>query len=187
MDQAREVIATFSEDPPPPLPLTVSRAGTGQGTVTSDPAGIDCGSVCLATFPNGSTVELTATPASGTTFTGWSGACSGSGTCEVTMDQAREVIATFTANTPPPVAPTVTITGKPANRTTSTVATFRFRSSQSGSTFRCRLDGKSWGRCSSPKTYRNLKRGRSHTFRVRATKDGLTGPIESYRWYVKRR
>ena len=167
--------------------LTVSRAGTGEGTVTSDPAGIDCGTSCSADFVNGTTVELTAAADSGSTFTGWSGACSGTGACEVTMDQAREVIATFTANTPPPVAPTVTITGKPPIRTSNTVATFRFRASQSGSTFSCRLDGAAWRRCTSPTSYRRLARGRTHSFLVRATRDGLTGPITVYRWFIKRR
>lgn len=162
--------------------LDLQKSGVGSGTVTSDPAGIACGSTCSAYFPQGGTVTLTATPAAGSTFTGWSGDCSGTGTCEVTMDSTRQVGAAFTR-----AAPAVSLTARPAKKTRSNRATFRFRSSQSGSTFRCRLDGKSWGRCSSPKTYRNLKRGRSHTFRVRATKDGLTGPIESFRWYVKRR
>ena len=187
IDQGRDVTANFTEDPPPPLPLTVSRAGTGQGTIASDPAGIDCGSVCLATFPDGSAVELTPTPASGSTFTGWSGDCSGTGTCVVTMSEARSVVADFTEDPPPPVVPTVTITGRPVKRTAKAVATFRFKSSQAGSTFRCRLDGRSWGKCSSPKTYRNLPRGRQHTFRVEATRDGLTGPVTPYRWFVKRR
>jgi hypothetical protein len=97
------------------------------------------------------------------------------------MDSIHQVTADFTR-----AAPKVSLTARPAKRASRRVATFRFKSSQSGSTFRCRLDGKSWGKCSSPKTYRNLKRGRKHAFRVRATKDGLTGPIKLYRWYVKR-
>ncbi len=170
-------------------PLTASRTGSGQGTITSDPVGIECGSVCEADFDDGSTVELTATPDPGSSFTGWSGDCSGTGTCEVTMVQGRDVTATFTADPPPPqpVAPKVTITTKPAKRAAVRIATFRFRSSQPGSTFRCRLNGKAWRGCSSPRTYRNLRRGKKHAFRVRATKDGLTGPIRLYRWYVKRR
>ncbi len=161
--------------------LDVSKTGVGFGTVTSDPAGIDCGSTCSEYFSDGVTVALTATPESGSTFTGWSGDCSGTGTCEVTMDSIHQVTADFTR-----AAPKVSLTARPAKRASRRVATFRFKSSQSGSTFRCRLDGKSWGKCSSPKTYRNLKRGRKHAFRVRATKDGLTGPIKLYRWYVKR-
>src|SRR6266508_4033728 len=76
--------------------LTVTRTGSGTGTVTSDPAGIDCGAVCSADFDDGTVVTLTATAASGSRFAGWSGeGCSGTGTCQVTMDQARSVTATF--------------------------------------------------------------------------------------------
>ena len=162
--------------------LDLSLSGVGSGTVSSDPAGIDCGATCSAYFAQGTTVTLTATPAAGSTFTGWTGACSGTGSCEVTLDSIEQVGAGFTR-----AAPVVSLTARPAKRAARRKATFRFKASQSGSTFRCRLDGKSWGRCSSPKTYRNLKRGRKHAFRVRATKDGLTGPIKLYRWYLKRR
>jgi Divergent InlB B-repeat domain len=74
--------------------LTVTKLGSGSGTVTSSPSGIDCGATCVAAFSNGTTVTLTATPAAGSTFTGWSD-CSGTGTCTVTMDQDRAVTATF--------------------------------------------------------------------------------------------
>jgi protein MpaA len=74
----------------------VALAGTGSGTVTSSPAGIDCGSTCSAVFPSGTEVSLTATPASGSTFAGWSGAgCLGTGSCQVTMSAAESVTATF--------------------------------------------------------------------------------------------
>jgi endoglucanase len=77
--------------------LTVTRAGTGTGTVTSAPAGINCGTTCSAGFPNGTGVTLTAAAAAGSTFTGWSGACTGTGACTVSMTQARAVTATFNA------------------------------------------------------------------------------------------
>jgi hypothetical protein len=81
---------------PSPVTLTVARAGAGAGTVTSAPAGIACGATCAAKFPNGQVVTLTATPASGSTFAGWSGAgCSGTATCQVTLDAATGVTATF--------------------------------------------------------------------------------------------
>jgi hypothetical protein len=90
------------------LDLSVTRAGTGSGTVTSSVAGIDCGSSCSAQFDGGTSVTLTATPSPGSTFGGWSGACSGSGeSCTVVMNQAREVTASFAATptpTPPPAA-----------------------------------------------------------------------------------
>lgn len=75
--------------------LDVSTSGTGQGTVTSDPGGIDCGSSCSANFPVGETVTLTATPAPDSLFDGWGGDCSGGGACTLTMDQARTVTAFF--------------------------------------------------------------------------------------------
>lgn len=80
--------------------LTVSKIGTGFGTVTSAPAGIDCGSTCLYSFDYPTSVTLTAAVTDGTTtFTGWSGeGCSGTGTCVVTMTAARNVTATFTRN-----------------------------------------------------------------------------------------
>jgi subtilisin family serine protease len=78
-------------------PLTVDKAGAGAGAVISSPAGIDCGSQCRAEFSAGTTVNLTATPNAGSTFTGWSGACRGTNACAVTMDAARSVTATFTS------------------------------------------------------------------------------------------
>jgi hypothetical protein len=78
------------------LPLTVASAGTGTGSVTSAPAGIDCGSSCTANFPTGTTITLTSTAQAGSTFEGWSGVCNGSQpTCEITLDQAGSVTATF--------------------------------------------------------------------------------------------
>jgi Divergent InlB B-repeat domain len=53
--------------------LTVTRSGTGSGTVTSSPAGINCGSTCLATLSSGTAVTLSAIPSSGSTFAGWTG------------------------------------------------------------------------------------------------------------------
>jgi hypothetical protein len=64
-------------------------------------------------------------------------------------------------------APQTTITKHPRKRTGHTTARFKFKSSLAGSTFRCKLDGRRYKRCSSPKTYHNLSLGR-HTFRVRA-------------------
>ncbi len=75
--------------------LTVTRSGSGRGAVKSAPEAIDCGERCSATFNLGTVVTLTATPESTSTFTGWSGACSGTGTCVVSMTQQRSVTATF--------------------------------------------------------------------------------------------
>jgi hypothetical protein len=76
--------------------LTVSRQGTGSGIVTSTPAGINCGSTCSASYSAGTQVTLTAQPTSGSAFTGWGGACSGTSSCTIRMDNIRSVTANFT-------------------------------------------------------------------------------------------
>jgi len=75
--------------------LTLTKSGIGTGTVASSPSGISCGTTCSASFASGTVVSLTAAPDSGSTFAGWSGACSGTGACSVTMDAAKSVSATF--------------------------------------------------------------------------------------------
>lgn len=78
--------------------LTAATAGTGTGSVTSGPAGINCGTSCTASYDDGTSVTLTATPANGSVFNGWSGACTGSATqVAVTVDAARTCTASFAA------------------------------------------------------------------------------------------
>jgi hypothetical protein len=77
--------------------LTVNKGGTGTGTVTSAPAGISCGIVCSAEIEEEATVTLTAVADAGSTFSGWSGACTGTGACQVKMGAAKTVAASFTA------------------------------------------------------------------------------------------
>lgn len=76
--------------------LTVTKSGNG--TVTSAPTGINCGTDCTQNYAQSKIVVLTATPAAGYNFTGWSGtniACPGTGTCSVKMDSAKTVQANF--------------------------------------------------------------------------------------------
>ncbi|MFI3155634.1 MAG: RHS repeat-associated core domain-containing protein [Methylococcaceae bacterium] len=81
-----------------PRRFNLAKVGSGTGTLTSSPLGIDCGATCSATFTPGSVVTLTATPASGSTFGGWFGACTGTATtCTVTLNQSRSVNASFSA------------------------------------------------------------------------------------------
>ena len=81
---------------PRPLPLTLTLAGSGSGLVTSNPAGINCGAACSASFQQGTQVILTATAGSGSMFSGWSGGgCSGTLQCTVTVDTAKSVTARF--------------------------------------------------------------------------------------------
>jgi endoglucanase len=99
---------------PPPVgtsALTVTRAGSGSGTVSSSPSGIACGSTCAASFSAGVSVALTAAADGGSTFAGWSGACSGTGTCTVSMSSARTVTATFNRSSGTTNALTVTRAG----------------------------------------------------------------------------
>jgi serine/threonine protein kinase len=75
--------------------LVVAKAGDGDGSITSDPAGVDCGATCVVEISPGTRVHLTATPAVGAVFVGWSGACQGTGVCELSPDTATQVTASF--------------------------------------------------------------------------------------------
>ncbi len=93
-----EVTATFSA----PHTLTVYPNGSGSGRVDSSPAGIGCSGYCSASFEDGTQVTLTATPASGSSFGGWSGGgCGGTGTCTVTLKSSVEIHPTFNVVQPP--------------------------------------------------------------------------------------
>src|SRR5207302_3481328 len=75
--------------------LKVSKRGSGRGSVTSSPAGINCGARCSHSFANGRPVTLTAISVRGSGFAGWSGACSGRGACRVRMAADRTATARF--------------------------------------------------------------------------------------------
>ena len=93
MSAAKEVTAEFILKATPEFKLTITKAGTGSGSVTCN------GGACAATYPKGTELTLAPTAASGSTFAGWSGAgCSGTGTCKVTINADTTVTATFTAN-----------------------------------------------------------------------------------------
>jgi hypothetical protein len=83
----------------PPLQyiLAVQKSGSGSGIVTGP--GINCGSSCSEELASGTQVTLIATPNNGSTFIGWSEACTGTGTCTVIMSRNQTVTATFTAGT----------------------------------------------------------------------------------------
>jgi PKD repeat protein len=108
MNQSPSVTATFA---PKTFDLTVAKAGSGSGSVSSSPAGIGCGSGCQASFGPGTVVTLTATPDAGSRFAGWSGDCSGTSSCQLTMSQARSVTATFAPDLPPHASFTLTCVG----------------------------------------------------------------------------
>ena len=107
MTVARSVTATFAAAPPTPTTytLTVTKAGTGSGIIGSSPAGVYCSTTCSVSFQSGTTVTLAAVTTTGSTFTGWSGACTGTGVCTITLTKPQAVTATFATSTP---------TGKPS-------------------------------------------------------------------------
>jgi Divergent InlB B-repeat domain/Right handed beta helix region len=80
--------------------VSAQTAGAGIGIVTS--SGVACPGDCSETYDQGQRVTLTATPSNGSTFAGWSGACSGTGACELTMDSDKSVTASFNPAPPPP-------------------------------------------------------------------------------------
>jgi phospholipase C len=101
-----------SNSQPSPTPattyqLTVTAPASGAGAITSSPKGINCPSTCTASFAKGTQVTLTATPGSSYFFGGWSGACTGTNTCSLTMTAAETVAPTFT----PGYGVTVAVTG----------------------------------------------------------------------------
>lgn len=75
--------------------LTVTKAGSGTGTVTSIPSGISCGNTCTGQF---ATVSLSAAPDALSSFTGWSGSCTGTAACAPGMTADANVTATFVLN-----------------------------------------------------------------------------------------
>jgi Putative Ig domain/Divergent InlB B-repeat domain len=86
--------------------LQVTKNGTGSGTVTSSPSGISCGTTCSRSFSGGTTVTLTAVPAAGSAFAGWSGgSCTGTGSCSVQINNNMTVTAAFNTSAEPPPPP----------------------------------------------------------------------------------
>lgn len=93
VDGPKSLSAVFDQAAAQTFPLAVST--TGSGTITSAPAAISCGATCAGRFPSGASVTLTASPAPGWSFVGWSGACTGSGPCNLAMDAPKAVAAIF--------------------------------------------------------------------------------------------
>lgn len=89
VDRAHAVTATFDLRK---RIVKVLKVGSGNGTVRSTPAGIDCGASCEASFDEGSTVKLEARAAPGSGFVGWRQGCTGNRDCNVTIGDAPTVV-----------------------------------------------------------------------------------------------
>src|SRR5205823_7438421 len=91
MSAAQSVTASFT-----PQRFSLAVTVSGSGTVSSDDGGIaNCGTSCTASYDSGTPVTLRASAAAGWIFNGWSGACTGTGACTVTMSAAQSVTASF--------------------------------------------------------------------------------------------
>ena len=139
MTLTKNVAATASFDTLPVLAVTL--AGTGTGTVTSNPSGINCGQTCKASFNPGEQVILTATAGANSHFSGWGGACSASGsnsTCTVSLSASQQVTATFDSTLSGPVLAvsrtgtgTGTVVSNPAGINCGTTCSANFASGTS--------------------------------------------------------
>ena len=174
----------------PSRTLTVALAGAGAGTV-GGPGGIVCpGASCSRRFPDSQVQMLRADPAPGTGFAGFTGACTGTATCQVTMDADKTVTATFgppkgtkitkaeiTQARQPKKTARASARKKPAAK-----AKFSFSAPGAVTGYQCLLvkpKPKKKARhskkkakpkftsCASPKRYKKLRKGR-YTFKVRA-------------------
>jgi hypothetical protein len=167
--------------------LTVAVAGSGTGTITG--SGISCPAACTSSYLAGTDVALAAHAASGSTFSGWSGACSGAGACTATVSSDERVTATFAGKPPPGSAgkfppPNTVITGRTI-RSHRRTARFRFRAIGHATSLQCatlrkptvrhhkrrRTPKARFSRCRSPHAYKHLRRGH-YTFSVRALGPG---------------
>jgi uncharacterized repeat protein (TIGR02543 family) len=181
MDDAHDVGANF--EPAPTQPLSVRSEGAG--VVTSLPAGISCRTSCSHHFGEGAVVTLAAVPDAGSTFSGWGGACSGTGPCQIAMGAPHDASAHFQPlpAPPPPAPPRTTLIGASVDAKQRRLS-FRFKADGESSGFQCslRAPGKRpvFSPCRSPRIYRGLKPGR-YLFAVRAVGPGGADPIPAKR------
>jgi hypothetical protein len=155
--------------------LSVSKSGTGSGTVTSSSGGINCGTVCSAAYSAGAVTTLTAAPASGTTFTGWSGGgCTGTGTCSLSMNSNVAVTGSFAATVN---SYTISATAGKGGRVTpsgsvsvngGTNITFTMKPSSGYAVSDVKVDGVSVG---APTTYTFSNVTANHTIAVSFVRD----------------
>ncbi len=111
----------------PRFTLTINKSGSGSGSVTSSPAGIDCGTVCSTTFAQGENVSLAAAPDTGSVFSAWGGDCAGSdATTSITMNDDKTCTASFDTQAPQNQAPPTPTLLSPQDGATGLAATVTF-------------------------------------------------------------
>jgi subtilisin family serine protease len=93
MDANKNCVATFTAQS---FSLTVTKTGAGAGSITSNAGGINCGAACSSGYSYNQNIVLTAVPEGNSIFSGWSGACTGTGPCNLQMSANRNVTASFT-------------------------------------------------------------------------------------------
>lgn len=115
----------------PPVFSTLTVSPLSNGTVASDPVGIQCGTTCVATFENGTAVTLSPLPNSGFTFSGWSGACVNKvGPCKLAINGNTSVQATFAPQlSPTSQVPTVSMSALPTRVAVGGTATVSWNAS----------------------------------------------------------
>ena len=102
-DAEQSFVLTVQAPPPTPFyKLAVGLAGDGAGTVTAAGDAISCPPACSQSFPAGTQVQLSASPAPGSVFAGWSGACAGTGTCQPALAADTTLVARFEKAAPVP-------------------------------------------------------------------------------------
>ncbi len=151
--------------------LSVTNAEPADRVVKSVDGSVDCGSACSSGYPSGTAVTLNATPNAGYVFKGWTGACTGTASCSITMNSAESVTAAFAVTLPGTKITAASITAKRGK------ARFAFKAVGVATGFQCALakvpkksrgtPHASYGSCRSPKSYSRLGVG-SYEFFVRA-------------------
>ena len=172
---------TISTTPPPTPSITATPANpTNQTSASFSFTDTQTGVNFLCKL-DGSAFSACSSPAS---YSGLSQASHTFSVIAVDLSNNQSAAASFTwtINTTPPPAPTITST--PANPTNQTSASFSFTDTQTGVSFLCQLDGSAFGACTSPSAYTGLTQG-SHTFSVKAQDTaGNQSTTVSFTWTI---